>query len=256
MSWPQLIKVPLPTMPPSMTRHMSIHARPSRGGTRDLIHHQTSISPNVGVGSRRRATASQSTSAGTFQFRKQTRRVRTQRALKQIASTLRSRCSPKGIPIHSREQMKKPIQETSGPVTLIHSHDTMKLRIFTDLNKRRKGTFPEKVTITIRSTTKPTWKRLTLTLPSKNHQYLHKSDKAPEEKSIPNASNHNTVKQCLISLSKVRRVRKLLRPHNIQKVATTEALSGEKVGRDLLAPSIQAQPNYSTWANLGASNQA
>ena len=60
-------------------------------------------------------------------------------------------------------------------MSLIHSQEIMKLRIFTNLNKRRKGTFP-----------KPAWNRLT----------THST----QQETIPNPTNKHTPEQRLISL--------------------------------------------------------
>ena len=43
-------------------------------------------------------------------------------------------------------------KETPRPRNLIHSHEIMKFRIFTSLNKRRIGTIPKKVSITAKAT--------------------------------------------------------------------------------------------------------
>ena len=103
---------------------------------------------------------------------------------------------------------KPPVpNETPGPMPLIRSHESVKLKIFTHFNRKSIGTFPEKVPIT--------------------NQHHRKSDRPKEnphslfgtisprtfarEKTIPNASKHNTTKRYLISFSNVRRVEKLLR---------------------------------------------
>ena len=54
------------------------------------------------------------------------------------------------------------------------SHEIMKFRIFTNLNKRRKRAIPKKVTIIVRSTTKPTWNTLTFeSFQEANHSRHH-----------------------------------------------------------------------------------
>ena len=134
-------------MPPGMTGHTGKHTRPSRRGTRDLIWHKTTISPNVGSG---RHTLSNTIPVKLIKHispKKQARGVRTHGAHKQIASTLSSRPSPKrGTMYTQREQRKPPVpQETTPkPMTLIHSHETMKLMILSQHNKRRMRTFSQK----------------------------------------------------------------------------------------------------------------
>ena len=44
-------------------------------------------------------------------------------------------------------------KQAPGPLTLIHSREIMKLKNFTDLNERRVSTIPEKMTISITTTT-------------------------------------------------------------------------------------------------------
>ena len=51
-------------------------------------------------------------------------------------------------------------QETPSPMTLVHSHEIVKFRIFTDLNKKRIGTFREEVPITVSTTARATGNRL------------------------------------------------------------------------------------------------
>ena len=64
---------------------------------------------------------------------------------KHVEGTLRSISSPGGGSTDTRKHRKPAMpKQTSGPMSLVHSHEIMKLRIFTSLNERRKGTFPKK----------------------------------------------------------------------------------------------------------------
>ena len=76
---------------------------------------------------------------------------------------------PRRDTINPREHGKPTMpKKTLRPMSLVLSHEIVKLRIFTNFNKRRKGTFPKQVTIIIRRTTKPTWNRLPPDLAKQN----------------------------------------------------------------------------------------
>ena len=94
---------------------------------------------------------------------------------------------------HGKPAMPK---QTSGPMSLILSHEIMKLRTFTNLNKRSvKVHSPKKVTITIWAPQNRHGTGCPLTL--------------PRRKTIPNTPNHDTPKQSLVSFPDMRRVKKL-----------------------------------------------
>ena len=85
------------------------------------------------------------------------RRIGTQSNLKKVTSALSKTQRPRRTPIHTREQRQPPMPEqTPRPKRLIHLHEFVKFRIFTNLNKRWKRAIPKKMTIMIITTTKPT----------------------------------------------------------------------------------------------------
>ena len=94
-------------------------------------------------------------------------------------------------------------KQAPRPMTLVHSHEIVKLRMFTNLNKRSKGTFPKKMAITIRSSTEPTGNRL--------------PPNPAKEKTIPNTTYHDTSKQSLINFPNMRRVKELQRAMHISR---------------------------------------
>ena len=116
-------------------------------------------------------------------------------------------------------------EQAPWPMSLILPHEIMKLRTFTDLYKRRKGTFPKQMTIPTRSTTESTVSRLTSN-PSK-------------EKTIPDTTNHDATKQSLISFSNMRRIKELQRAMNIYQGSSAKTLSPTQVSSNLIAPSIK-----------------
>ena len=109
------------------------------------------------------------------------------------------------------------------PLTLIHSHETMKLRIFTNLNKRRVRTIPKKMTIPVSTTTEPTRDKL--------------STHPPQKKAIPDPTNHNNTQKRLISIPNMRRSKELVRATNIQKRASPKTTPCTEISRNLAPPS-------------------
>ena len=116
-------------------------------------------------------------------------------------------------------------EQASWPLSLILSQKIMKLRTFTNLNKRRKSTFPKEVTITIRSTTEPTRSRM---LPS-----------LLKEKTVPDTTNNDATKQSLISFSNMRRIKELQRAMKIQKGTTPKTSPTTKTSCNPVTPSIK-----------------
>ena len=142
----------------------------------------------------------------------QPRRIPTKCNFNKVTSTLRCTSGPRGSTFNTRQHRKPTMpKQAPRPMPLIHSHEIMKLRIFTDLN-RRKGTFPKQMTITIRCTAKPTKNRLPLD--------------PTQQKTIPDTPNHNTPKQCHISFPNMRRIKELQGAMDIQHRPTSKNLSG------------------------------
>ena len=103
-------------------------------------------------------------------------------------------------------------EQTSRPVTLVHSHEIMKLRVFTDLNKREEGALPKQMTITTSTTAKLKWHGL---LPS-------------QKETIPNTTNQHTPQQCLISLPNMARVKDLQRTRHVKKCPARNPLPAHR----------------------------
>ena len=60
-----------------------------------------------------------------------------------------------------------------------------------------------------------------------------------QQKTVPDTTNHNATKQCLISFPNMRRIKELQRAMNIQQRTTTKTLSPTEVSSKLIAPSIK-----------------
>ena len=200
---------------------MSKHPSTSTRNTSDRAQHHTTIRPNIGRIRHVRRDRTSIKTIGKIPIRSQRRRVLTKRGLHQVKGTFRRTSSPRRSTINPRQHWKPAMpEETPGPMSLVLSHEIVKLRIFTNLNKRRKGTFPKKMTIILRSTTKPTRDRLAFNL--------------AQQKTIPSTSNQNTTQQTFITIPDMRRVKKLQRTTNIQQGATPKTLTATKISCSLV----------------------
>ena len=106
-------------------------------------------------------------------------------------------------------------------MTLIHFHEIMKFRIFTSLNKRKKGTFPKQMTITIRSNTESTVSRLTRIL-QRRKPFQTPPNKGEPYLCLEHEKNQGSAKS-----------------HELQKRTTPKTSSPTKISCNLIAPSIK-----------------
>ena len=116
-------------------------------------------------------------------------------------------------------------EQTPGPTSLILSHEIMKLGTFTNLNKRRKGTFTEKGDHHHQVHHKSTWNR------------LHPDP--TKEKPIPNTPNRHTPKQSLVPLPDMRRSKELQGAMYFQQRPASKTFPTAKIGCNLVTPSIK-----------------
>ena len=203
-----------PPITPAVTSLTCKNAQ-SQKNTRDLIKNEATIGPDIGVIRNQRGSFNLIILIRRTPFSTKTRRASTKCNLNLANSTLSSSSSPRRGTINTR-QLEKPAMpvQTPGPMGLFFPHQIMKLRFFTNLNKRRKGTFPKQMTITIWLPTKPTRYNL-VPNPTK-------------KKTIPNTTNHDAAKQSLISFPHMRRVKELQGAMNIKQRSTTKTLPTAK----------------------------
>ena len=180
-----------------------------------MIKNKAAISPDIRMIRQRRSSHIMIKIIRRDPFRSQPRRILTKRNLKKVSSTFSGINCPRGGTINTRKHRKSGVPEqASWPIRLIQTHEIVKFRIFTNLDKRRKRATPQKMTIIIRSTTKPTRNRLT----------PHPTKK----QTIPNTTDHDVPKQSLIPFSNMRRIKKLQRAMNIKQRTTTKTLHDNK----------------------------
>ena len=115
-----------------MSRKVRKEPRARRGDTRDLTKNKATLSPNIRMLADLQRKISSIKPIKQTRFNYQRRRASHKSLLQHMTSTLDSSLCP-------RRSVRR----------------IMKFRIFTDLNKRRIGTFPQKMTISIKTTTEP-----------------------------------------------------------------------------------------------------
>ena len=134
-----------PTTPPEMFSLMSKKPRTGRGNTSKMIKNKASISPDFRMIRQRRSSHIMIKIIRRDPRRNELRRIPTKRNFKKVNSTLSGINCPRGSTTNTRKH-RKPImpEQASRPISLIQPHEIVKLRIFANLNERRKRAVPKK----------------------------------------------------------------------------------------------------------------
>ena len=127
---------PLPIIP-KVHRRVSKKPCARRGNTSHPTKNKATISPNIGRLWKQRGGLNSSKLKRGNPFSKKTTRVATKCRFNKVTSTVSSTSSPRGGSIDTRQLRKSTMpKQTPRPMSLIHSHEIMKPRIFTRVSTR------------------------------------------------------------------------------------------------------------------------